>query len=97
MQMWLPLPQEILLEEMPLVHVQEELPLPPRPEREKSVTPSPPPPAVPAEITVDEEDISPEDLEPPRLVESVTPGRESPYRYVHGAPLHNVVEEEEEE
>ena len=23
-------------------------------------------------------------------------GRESPYRYVHGAPLHNVVEEEEE-
>ena len=41
--------------------------------------------------------ISPEDLEPPRLVESVTPGRESPYRYVHGAPLHNVVEEEEEE
>ncbi|KAH9987661.1 hypothetical protein BJV74DRAFT_978753 [Russula compacta] len=25
------------------------------------------------------------------------PGRESPYRYVHGAPLHNVVEEEEED
>jgi hypothetical protein len=24
-------------------------------------------------------------------------GRESPYRYIHGAPLHNVVEEEEEE
>ena len=24
-------------------------------------------------------------------------GRESPYRYVHGAPLHNVVEEEEED
>jgi hypothetical protein len=24
-------------------------------------------------------------------------GRDSPYRYVHGAPLHNVVEEEEEE
>ncbi|KAI0264839.1 hypothetical protein BC834DRAFT_924457 [Gloeopeniophorella convolvens] len=27
----------------------------------------------------------------------VDTGRESPYRYVHGAPLHNVVEEEEEE
>ena len=24
-------------------------------------------------------------------------GRNSPYRYVHGAPLHNVVEEEEED
>jgi hypothetical protein len=23
-------------------------------------------------------------------------GRDSPYRYVHGEPLHNVVEEEEE-
>jgi len=23
--------------------------------------------------------------------------RQSPYRYIHGAPLHNVVEEEEEE
>jgi hypothetical protein len=27
----------------------------------------------------------------------VDQGRESPYRYVHGAPLHNVVEEEEED
>jgi hypothetical protein len=24
-------------------------------------------------------------------------GRDSPFRYIHGAPLHNVVEEEEEE
>jgi len=24
-------------------------------------------------------------------------GRDSPFRYIHGAPLHNVVEEEEKE
>ena len=34
-------------------------------------------------------------IEPPNL--DFDHGRESPYRYVHGAPLHNVVEEEEEE
>ena len=34
-------------------------------------------------------------VEPPVL--DLDPGRSSPYRYVHGAPLHNVVEEEEEE
>ena len=34
-------------------------------------------------------------VEPPNL--DFDHGRESPYRYVHGAPLHNVVEEEEEE
>lgn len=33
--------------------------------------------------------------EPPVL--DVDQGRSSPWRYVHGAPLHNVVEEEEEE
>jgi len=33
--------------------------------------------------------------EPPNF--DIDHGRESPYRYVHGAPLHNVVEEEEEE
>jgi hypothetical protein len=34
-------------------------------------------------------------MEPPNF--DFDHGRESPYRYVHGAPLHNVVEEEEEE
>ena len=34
-------------------------------------------------------------VEPPVL--DLEQGRSSPYRYVHGAPLHNVVEEEEEE
>jgi len=34
-------------------------------------------------------------MEPPNF--EFDSGRESPYRYVHGAPLHNVVEEEEEE
>jgi hypothetical protein len=33
-------------------------------------------------------------VEPPNL--DFDHGRDSPYRYVHGAPLHNVVEEEEE-
>ncbi|KAA1476451.1 hypothetical protein DENSPDRAFT_884344 [Dentipellis sp. KUC8613] len=59
------------------------LPAPPAP----SHSPSPPP------STIDE----PEGdyMEPPRL--DFDEGRQSPYRYVHGAPLHNVVEEEEEE
>ncbi|RDB21827.1 hypothetical protein Hypma_011076 [Hypsizygus marmoreus] len=35
-------------------------------------------------------------IEPPRVVLEET-GRESPARYVHGAPLQNVLEEEEEE
>ena len=35
-------------------------------------------------------------MEPPRIVLEES-GRASPARYVHGAPLHNVVEEEEEE
>ena len=34
-------------------------------------------------------------LEPPVL--DLDQGWNSPFRYVHGAPLHNVVEEEEEE
>jgi hypothetical protein len=33
-------------------------------------------------------------IEPPNF--DFDHGRDSPYRYVHGAPLHNVVEEEEE-
>ena len=34
-------------------------------------------------------------VEPPNL--DFDNGRDSPFRYIHGAPLHNVVEEEEEE
>ena len=34
-------------------------------------------------------------IEPPNI--EFDHGRDSPFRYVHGAPLHNVVEEEEEE
>jgi len=33
-------------------------------------------------------------LEPPNI--DLDHGRDSPYRYIHGAPLHNVTEEEEE-
>jgi hypothetical protein len=33
---------------------------------------------------------------PPNFDFELDHGRDSPYRYVHGAPLHNVVEEEEE-
>ncbi|KAF9495534.1 hypothetical protein BDN71DRAFT_1506671 [Pleurotus eryngii] len=47
--------------------------------------------AAPAHVPVD---LSP--VEPPRVVIEET-GRASPARYVHGAPLHNVMEEEEEE
>lgn len=47
--------------------------------------------AIPAHVPVD---LSP--VEPPRVVIEET-GRASPARYVHGAPLHNVMEEEEEE
>jgi hypothetical protein len=70
----------------------------------KASTPLPPAPQVP------EPDLSPldtpvigpeEGLEgdeyvvPPNFEFELDDGRDSPYRYVHGAPLHNVVEEEE--
>lgn len=55
------------------------------PER-ATATPSPIP-SLPIEIKL---------TEPPRIVLEES-GRASPARYVHGAPLHNVVEEEEEE
>ncbi|KAI0067395.1 hypothetical protein BV25DRAFT_1819719 [Artomyces pyxidatus] len=68
----------------PALLAKEEAPLPPPP------APSPSPPA----------SLAPEPeadfMEPPRF-DFEASGRESPYRYVHGAPLHNVVEEEEEE
>jgi hypothetical protein len=82
--------------------VKESTPLPP----------PPPPPSEPslfpasigqadelvaeAEVEAEVEGGDAEELvEPPNL--DFDHGRESPYRYVHGAPLHNVVEEEEED
>jgi len=58
---------------------------------DKPVSPAPPPPESEAEPT-----LSPELEEPLRVVLDET-GRASPGRYIHGAPLHNVLEEEEEE
>jgi hypothetical protein len=73
----------------------------------KESTPLPPPPP-PPELSLSpldtaslgtEEDIEGGEndgfIEAPNF--ELDHGRESPFRYVHGAPLHNVVEEEEEE
>ncbi|KAK7443796.1 hypothetical protein VKT23_015577 [Stygiomarasmius scandens] len=56
-------------------------PMPETPSKPKSVEPEPEP------VT----------LEPPTIMIDDMAGRSSPARYVHGAPLHNVMEEEEEE
>ncbi|KAF9074560.1 hypothetical protein BDP27DRAFT_138567 [Rhodocollybia butyracea] len=45
---------------------------------------------------MDDDDES-EELSPPAIALGVDAGRASPGRYIHGAPLHNVLEEEEEE
>lgn len=79
---------------------------------EKESTPLPPPPAPPSsepslspvdtpvmgqggELEPEDEEGGDGHIEPPNF--DFDHGRDSPYRYVHGAPLHNVVEEEEEE
>ncbi|KAJ7271461.1 hypothetical protein C8J57DRAFT_1449901 [Mycena rebaudengoi] len=41
--------------------------------------------------------LDPAAIEPPPVIPAAESGRASPARYVHGAPLHNVLEEEEEE
>ncbi|KAI0271985.1 hypothetical protein BGY98DRAFT_1108804 [Russula aff. rugulosa BPL654] len=67
-------------------------------DRGKGIDASTPPPPSPPAPPSSELAFSPVDtpvMEPPNL--DFDHGRESPYRYVHGAPLHNVVEEEEEE
>jgi hypothetical protein len=70
------------------------LPSPPAhaPALQSSASPSPPetPTQVIEKAAEDEEYMEPSNLE-------LEQGKESPYRYVHGAPLHNVVGEEEEE
>lgn len=69
-------------------------PLPPLSE------PSSTPPATPASSATPTQGLE-EVAEGAELVGApgveINQGRESPYRYVHGAPLHNVVEEEEED
>ncbi|KAJ7612952.1 hypothetical protein DFH06DRAFT_1109345 [Mycena polygramma] len=57
-----------------------------------SLPKSPAPPAAPASPPL----LDPAAIVPPPLL-AVDSGRGSPARYVHGAPLHNVLEEEEEE
>lgn len=55
-----------------------------------SLTPSPTPSPKPSPP-------QPTDFVPPPPIDDPSLGRASPARYVHGAPLHNVLEEEEEE
>jgi hypothetical protein len=72
--------------------------------KESTALPTPPPPETTEPESVPEPETSSssvvvegeESMEPPNL-DLDQEGRSSPYRYVHGAPLHNVVEEEEEE
>jgi hypothetical protein len=81
--------------------------------KESTLLPLPPPPPPPSselsispvdtpvmgqgqELEPDQEVGGDGVIEPPPNLEFDS-GRDSPYRYVHGAPLHNVVEEEEEE
>ncbi|KAG7442004.1 uncharacterized protein BT62DRAFT_1011045 [Guyanagaster necrorhizus] len=63
--------------------------------------PTPTPKLVTIPVPVEEEAVeeSEEDVSPPPRVPVIDEdqGRASPGRYVHGAPLHNVLEEEEEE
>lgn len=60
---------------------------------------TPPAPAPPAISTspVPHAASTPELVPPPPIVPGEESGRASPGRYIHGAPLHNVLEEEEEE
>ncbi|KAH7910413.1 hypothetical protein BJ138DRAFT_1152931 [Hygrophoropsis aurantiaca] len=86
----------------------KEAALPPVPSDIPSPSPSPTSPSAPPPIIeapepepedipeADDFEPDPEHLEPPQLLFE-TSGRDSPGRYVHGAPLHNVMEEEEED
>ncbi|KAJ7051535.1 hypothetical protein C8F01DRAFT_1174871 [Mycena amicta] len=70
---------------------------PPAPAPEPVVVPlpSPPPPPAPAPAKSSPPLLSPAEIE--AEARAAAEGRGSPARYVHGAPLHNVLEEEEEE
>ncbi|KAJ7196677.1 hypothetical protein GGX14DRAFT_526692 [Mycena pura] len=80
------------------------LPTPPAPKTmplpAPPAAPLPKPPAsapAPAPAPVSPPKSSPPQLDTPPVDPLVETGRASPARYVHGAPLHNVVEESEEE
>ncbi|KAJ7840122.1 hypothetical protein B0H13DRAFT_2366387 [Mycena leptocephala] len=64
---------------------------PPAPSPTPVALPKSPAPPTPAPAPL----LDPAAIEPPRPI--IDSGRASPARYVHGAPLHNVLEEEEEE
>jgi hypothetical protein len=85
---------------------QQEPPEPPAPVAKESTLLPPPPPPQPDLLlpTLDSPGMEQEGelegfgedyIEAPNF--ELDHGWESPYRYIHGAPLHNVVEEEEEE
>ncbi|KAH9059688.1 hypothetical protein EDB87DRAFT_1675041 [Lactarius vividus] len=67
--------------------------------KEEAALPATPEPEAEPELEI--EPLSPEPEVVAELMEApsldLDQGRSSPYRYVHGAPLHNVVEEEEED
>ena len=76
----------------------ESMPLPAPPSSEPSLSPADTPVmglSQGGELEPEDEEGADGLMEPPNF--DFDHGRESPYRYVHGAPLHNVVEEEEEE
>lgn len=74
----------------------DDLPSLPLPKSETKEKPTPVTDPESEPETAPEEESTSEDMELPKIGLGI-PGRESPYRYVHGAPLHNVLEEEEEE
>ncbi|EGN97329.1 hypothetical protein SERLA73DRAFT_169698 [Serpula lacrymans var. lacrymans S7.3] len=78
--------------------------LPPLPPVTKDGSSPPPPPPQPESEPTPEVEETAEAGQEPAVVDPPPPlpvltetGRESPGRYIHGAPLHNVLEEEEEE
>ncbi|KDQ58269.1 hypothetical protein JAAARDRAFT_35076 [Jaapia argillacea MUCL 33604] len=75
----------------PIVPPREESPLPVLPVIPEPIISPPTPPLDPALAVLDVPL-----PEPPRVVGDES-GRATPPRYIHGAPLHNVLEEEEEE
>lgn len=69
----------------------------PKPIRALPTPPQPPAPVrEPSPELDDDNDEDIEGLEPTQPYLAGEVGRSSPMRYVHGAPLHNVLEEEEE-
>jgi hypothetical protein len=55
------------------------------------------PAAIPASLKITTTTVDTQLEPPPVIVATEENGRASPARHVHGAPLHNVMEEEEEQ